>query len=262
VVKNKGDCQKYEEYGCEWIDDDYDEEEKVGQQEKKPDTSTSKPTNDPNPPSGYSVYDTGGCVGRNELGSFKKPSASECAALCDANESCVSFEYRKGGTTCQLSTSCDRYGRTVDDPSDPYRWYLKVPKGYKAYETGGCVDRNELGIFKESSVSDCAALCDADLSCVSFEYQKQGKKCLLSTSCDSFDLTANDSSNPFRWYLKVGYAELEKDVPSLSQTSTSVSGASPANDADAMSSLIDEYFQLLKDAAANVAKTSASPPTP
>lgn len=136
-------------------------------------------------------YKTGGCTGRNELGIISKPVVEECAAACDALSNCVSFEYKRSSTTCQLSSTCANFDLTVNNPTSAYGWYLRVndeqirsenptpiaclwllhylsggvptqPTGstsslyYVGYDTGGCVGRNELGITTKAIVEECA----------------------------------------------------------------------------------------------------------
>merc|ERR1711865_1345433 len=72
-------------------------------------------------PEGYAKVITGGCPGRNELGSkHEAADVQACADKCDVEPTCVSFEYQKFGTTkatsnngkdaptkCMMSTSCN-----------------------------------------------------------------------------------------------------------------------------------------------------------
>jgi len=73
---------------------------------------------------------------------------------------------------------------------------------YTVYLSGGCIGQNELGVTEQATVRDCAALCDADQLCVSFEYENSGETCQLSSTCSSFDMTVNDPMDSFNWYLK------------------------------------------------------------
>jgi len=55
----------------------------------------------------------------------------------------------------------------VNDPNEYFNWYLKedMPAGsseYTAYFSGGCIGGNELGVTEQTTVCDCAALCNAD----------------------------------------------------------------------------------------------------
>lgn len=66
-----------------------------------------------------------GCVGRNELGGSEQPSVRACAALCDANPTCVSFEYMDKGKRCQLSSSCRLEQTEEFSDTDAFNVYLK-----------------------------------------------------------------------------------------------------------------------------------------
>ena len=79
--------------------------------------------------SGYDSYSTGGCAGRNELGQTTGGTLQACADACNADLTCVSFEYAKTGTSCQRSTSCDHVSMTVNNLEDPMNFYLKLPAG-------------------------------------------------------------------------------------------------------------------------------------
>ena len=74
---------------------------------------------------GYTRYNTGGCIRRSELGITSGESLQECADGCNADATCVSFEYLKGGTACQRSTTCKDFSLTVNNPTDPYYFFLK-----------------------------------------------------------------------------------------------------------------------------------------
>ena len=190
----------------------------------------------------YMGYNTGGCSGRNELGIITKPVVEECAAACDALPDCVSFEYKRGSTNCNLSSTCDNFELTVNQPGNSYHWYVKVnneviasenpapyaylwlldnlsegvvvtppsnvitTKYYIGYSTGGCSGRNELGITTKPSVEDCASACDALSDCVSFEYKRSQTSCMFSSTCSNFGLTVNQPGNSYMWYEKAtGY---------------------------------------------------------
>ena len=75
--------------------------------------------------SGYVKYDQSACSGRNEIGSFGSGYTYEaCQAICDADDTCVSFEYTVGGT-CLASTSCV-FAYSVR--SDGYALFVKKGK--------------------------------------------------------------------------------------------------------------------------------------
>ena len=160
---------------------------------------------------------------------------------CDALPDCVSFEYKRGSTNCNLSSTCDNFELTVNQPGNSYHWYVKVnneviasenpapyaylwlldslsggvvtppsnvitTKYYIGYSTGGCSGRNELGITTKPSVEDCASACDALSDCVSFEYKRSQTNCMLSSTCANFGLTVNQPGNSYMWYKKAtGY---------------------------------------------------------
>lgn len=132
-------------------------------------------------PRNYNVYTTGGCAGRNELGITNQDTIQDCQNECEA-KSCVSFEYGKESKTCHLSSTCT-YSKSVKDPNDPFYLYVR---GYDEYTTGGCRGQNELGITNRDTIRDCQNECDKFSSvekCVSFEYEKEGKLCQLSSTC-------------------------------------------------------------------------------
>lgn len=186
----------------------------------------------------YMFYKNGGCAGRNELGIMSKPVVEDCAKACDALPDCVSFEFKRSSTRCQLSSTCSNFDLTVNDPTSAYMWYLKVndeqirsenptplaylwlldslsggvvaqPTGstsslyYVGYNTGGCIGRNELGSLKKEIVEECAEACDTLSHCVSFEYKKASTRCFLSSTCDDFSLTVNNPDSAYMWYEKI-----------------------------------------------------------
>ena len=59
-----------------------------------------------------------------------------------------------------------------------------------------------MGQTTVGSIQECADSCNADATCVSFEYTKAGTKCVRSTSCDDFSLTVNKPEDPMLFYLK------------------------------------------------------------
>lgn len=145
---------------------------------------------------GFEANDTGGCQGRNELGTSNADDVFKCAEKCDKMHNCVSFEYEKNGKRCALSSSCDRPSLTVNTPNSSNFWYLKNVDGYVShYDTGGCSGRNELGTHNFNTLTQCLAKCDSEDRCVSVEYNKNGKRCALSKTCDRPWRTVNDKNS-------------------------------------------------------------------
>lgn len=78
-------------------------------------------------PPGYAKYTTGGCDGgvSQDLATVKTDSVQECANLCSMDPSCISFAYRKtGSTTCLLSSTCD-YEKSIQKDGDAWNLYTK-----------------------------------------------------------------------------------------------------------------------------------------
>ena len=105
--------------------------------------------------SNFIQHTTGGCMGRNELGSIKnfevdpQPNGhatkifgddydfgkknhytmADCVEMCDSHDECVSVEYSKtagsNGKTCSLSTTCDSYRKTVKTENSSNFFFLK-----------------------------------------------------------------------------------------------------------------------------------------
>lgn len=167
---------------------------------------TPSPTTRPSVRTGfaYAVFMGRGCNNRNELDILEQPSVRACAALCDANPACVSFEYMNEGRRCQLSSTCRLKQTEEAANTNAFNLYLKVDKSfpYTVFMGKGCINRNELGITEQPTVRACAALCDADPTCVSFEYMNEGNRCQLSSSCRLGQTVESSNTDAFNWYLK------------------------------------------------------------
>ena len=78
--------------------------------------------------------------------------------------------------------------------------------GYDTYNTGGCKDRNELGMFNDL-LDNCIHKCNQDSSCISVEFAKPTSKnllyCSLSKSC-THDLSVKKESDSNCLYQKQG----------------------------------------------------------
>jgi len=79
-----------------------------------------------------------------------------------------------------------------------FHWACPALNGYNVWTTGGCDNKDELGIHTDNDTAEtCQALCDADATCVSFELKKteDDRECRLSTSCYYEDTNQSSSSN-------------------------------------------------------------------
>jgi len=178
-------------------------------------TSDDEDKHDVKPVDGYVGVNTGGCKGKNELGTIWKQSVYSCAISCDANEKCVSFEFGKDQKPssyfrCALSKTCYHREDTAYNKNDSNFLYVKADKvpeaedvnGYEALNTGGCIGKNELGTSKQSTAGDCAAECNKKSGCVSFEFGKINRRCALSKTCDKVSLTVNSDEDSNYLYIK------------------------------------------------------------
>lgn len=81
-------------------------------------------------------YNTGGCGKFQGIYASSKDIVGECAAACDAEVNCVSFEYRKGEAAennCVLSSTCDFVQTTTDNNM----WYQRTNVYTMHEQTGG-----------------------------------------------------------------------------------------------------------------------------
>jgi len=167
------------------------------------------------PVDGYVGVNTGGCRGKNELGTSYIQSVDSCANSCTANDQCVSFEFGKsinrlGFFRCALSKTCYHRKDTFYSKDDSSFLYVKadnVPEaedvnGYEVLNTGGCDGKNELGTSEQSTAEDCAAKCNQKSDCVSFEFGKINRRCALSKTCDKVGLTVNSDKDANYLYIK------------------------------------------------------------
>ena len=159
-------------------------------------------------PSGYTGYPGRECLENNEfIEDFIESNAQACADACSANPDCRSFDL--SATACRLSSSCNHYSLT--EPATTRTWYFKhydiQPVGYSMHDTGGCASQNDLAENVQGlTVQECANLCSADSSCVSFAYRKLGSAavwgCSLSTTCSDLSMTVNDPDDPMNVYFR------------------------------------------------------------
>ena len=134
----------------------------------------------------YAMYNTGGCPGQNELGTYTGTNIKTCQEKCDKNDACVSMEYRLEDKKCQLSTSCFADTRGSTDRSKTWTFYAKEQQGasYRnpyLMSTGGCPGMNLDTATK--TLAACQEWCDETNDCVSFEFDSSNDKCQISADC-------------------------------------------------------------------------------
>jgi hypothetical protein len=134
-------------------------------------TPTTRPTFAPTT-AGYQRF-AKGCVNGNNIVLFQDMSLIQCQQLCDAVEVCMAIEYgvayggagRYRAKDCQLQTSADR--RNCDGGHHNLDLYVK---GTYEYFSKSCVYGQNIVLYKNKSVAECQALCDARGDCLAVEY--------------------------------------------------------------------------------------------
>lgn len=90
---------------------------------------------------GYVLLDEGDCNGRDEICTFNEApcnaanSVKECADLCTADVSCISFEQHVSGK-CQLSKTCTAFTK---DQFQRNGWWIYVKSGQNCGTLHICV---------------------------------------------------------------------------------------------------------------------------
>eukprot|EP00494_Astrolonche_serrata_P025870 UN26131 len=112
-------------------------------------------------------YNTGGCVGKNELGVFYI-TLDECREKCLADSQCLSFEVEKDNERCHLSSSCV-YDQTAKDPQDSFCFYERT-------YTDICVTNGEGNVPAGTPCSGYyrTGLCEGDACCQGTDYGGHG----------------------------------------------------------------------------------------
>ena len=155
----------------------------------------------PPPPwdSYYTLHSDTACSGRNELGSTTETGGpAACATLCAQDNVCKSFEFDTSNDKCYRSTSCTLSNSNGVGGSTGFQLYVKNRLVYDQYDAQGCSGRNEL-YAGTADVATCAAACDADSTCVSFEHNTDNDGCQRSTTC----ISAVSASASSAWHLFV-----------------------------------------------------------
>jgi len=127
-------------------------------------------------PGGYQ-YRPQACVLSSNIQLHGDKSIQECAKLCNDDAECSAFEYgvNHGGSDkkykprdCQLQSS-SRFGG-CDGKDLNLDLYIKTtPLGY-VFRYQACVLKNNIQLYKDKSVDECAMLCNDDAECRAFEY--------------------------------------------------------------------------------------------
>jgi len=138
-----------------------------------------KPSQTSNTPAGYRYHDRACISGANLVHLYAEGvSVARCAEICDATQQCLAFEYGvdyPGRSGVDLGDCRPQSGTTVNNGCSSWNLdlYVKpdVPYGYVHHERA-CVSGANLGHLYASGVTahHCAALCNANDDCVSFEY--------------------------------------------------------------------------------------------
>merc|ERR1711871_794926 len=126
------------------------------------------------------------CLTRHELG-WITTDLESCHSTCHAMHSCNAFMFRAADSTCAMSSTC-----TATHATEASSWstFVRDQLSYTPIEGSACLDRYELGVTQEGSgVQACAALCDADSTCVSFALRGSDNQCQRSSSCTADLLT-------------------------------------------------------------------------
>jgi len=155
---------------------------------------------------GYEKIDAG-CVGGHNIILYHDKTIPECAALCNARDDCVAFEYgvdydgagKYKGQDCQLQDSAN-YER-CDGTHHNLDLYIKPEINYEHVDRG-CVNGQNLVLYKEKSVFECAQLCDQRSDCVAFEYgvnhggdgKYESRDCQLQSS-DNYESCSGEYHN-------------------------------------------------------------------
>jgi len=129
-----------------------------------------------NPPIGYD-HRLKACVLGNNIQIYTDKSINQCANLCNNDANCRAFEYgvNYGGSRrtyrpleCRTQSSAGFAG--CDGEDNNLDLYIKTtPVGYD-YRPQACVSGNNLQLYRETSIQECATLCDKEAECLAFEY--------------------------------------------------------------------------------------------
>ena len=160
----------------------------------------------------FEFYKNQACDKHNEIGTVSNTTFDACSAGCLADPACSGFEWYHTNKKCVMSTSCNpdllKTYSTID-------WYQKTDKGkytsvpsalgkFNVLQNQACKGRDELSTDTYTTAESCAAMCDADPSCTSFEYVPSAKKpyCNLSKTCTNDTASTSSSYAKYNLYVK------------------------------------------------------------
>merc|ERR1712154_192037 len=111
------------------------------------------------------------------MGLYKNKTVAECEQICDLDDNCRAFEYGVdygNGATKYEAMDCQPQSTAsgVKYYKDKYNLdlYIKtVPRGYTC-KPGHCIDNENIDLYKNKSVTECAEICNRDDNCRGFEY--------------------------------------------------------------------------------------------
>jgi hypothetical protein len=161
-----------------------------------------------------------GSIAGNNIGCYNDQTIESCKAMCNSETTCESIDYKFNGRcclgTCRIGSECSN----DNDPEYVYYACLDIdipankgnlpfitqtdygaapatsepcPIGYTlqfpGYTQGECQqnDENDKETFAGSGMTlfECAAACEADSDCVTFDYLNEN--CYLNEYCDKRD---------------------------------------------------------------------------
>jgi len=155
-------------------------------------------------------------------------SIEACKAECDADYTCVAFDWKKN--VCYKNSFCDKqdsdsfFSCMKEDYSDVLTRYEHLYQG--------CVSGANIVLEKDQTIEECADLCDQNSDCLAFEYgvdhdgvhgHYEKKDCQLQSSYDPDEICDGQD-----WNLDLYVKKADCVLPS-SKYGYSFSGSSLSN---------------------------------
>jgi len=127
-----------------------------------------------------------------------------CAYNCNQDDNCISFNYNTKENKCRLSSICSLRNTDDNDDFDLYFKETADPNSplvdYTLYSNQKCKDTSNTLTHKSNTLKDCAQNCTDNPKCISFDYNKNNKKCRLTTDC--YNENSIKESNNYNLYQK------------------------------------------------------------